>query len=58
VLTVEASADKPLFEILKENKLVKSKTEYTRLEKESAIKEIEEGVFRIGKHRFIKIKRI
>jgi hypothetical protein len=38
--------------------VVASKTEYTRLEKEGAIKEIEPGVYRIGKHRFIKIERI
>lgn len=54
--TVEAKEGTPLVEILLGKGLVSSKTEFTRLNKEGAIKEIEPGVYRIGKHRFIKIE--
>lgn len=46
----------PLVQILLEHGLVSSKTEFNRLNKEGAIKEIGDGVYRIGKHRFIKIE--
>ena len=55
VQTVSAPKDRHLVEILLEQGLVKSKTEFNRLNKEGAIKEIENGTYRIGKHRFIKI---
>lgn len=58
VLTVKISKNTPLVDILLENGLVSSKTEFNRLQKDGAIKEIDIGVFRIGKHRFIKIERI
>lgn len=54
---VEASPERLLVEILLEEGIVASKTEYTRLEKDGAIKEIEPGTYRVGKHRFIKIVR-
>ncbi len=54
---LEVTSGKPLIEILLENGLVASKTEFNRLEKDGAISELEPGVYRIGKHRFIKIKR-
>ncbi len=57
IKTVEASPEKLLVEILLEEGIVASKTEYTRLEKDGAIKEIEPGTYRVGKHRFIKIVR-
>ena len=57
VQTVSAPEDRPLGEILLEQGLVKSKTEFNRLNKEGAIKEMENGVYRIGKHRFLKILR-
>lgn len=57
VQTVTAPADKPLAEILIESGLIKSKTEFNRLEKDGAIEEKENGVYRIGKHRFLRIKR-
>ena len=57
VLTVVYPKDKSLNDILIETKLVASKTEYNRLNKEGAINEVESGVYKIGKHRFIKIIR-
>lgn len=57
VLTVKISANKKLADILLEQGLVSSKTEFNRLEKAGAIREIDVGVYRIGKHRFIKIVR-
>ncbi|MBI1974517.1 MAG: tyrosine--tRNA ligase [Candidatus Zambryskibacteria bacterium] len=54
---VQAGQNAPLAEILLEHGLVSSKTEFNRLNKEGAIKEIESGVYRIGKHRFIRIIR-
>lgn len=56
IKTVKASKETPLVEILLEHRLVSSKTEFNRLNKEGAIKEIENGVYRIGKHRFLKIE--
>ena len=55
--TVTAQADEPLVDILMKEGLVSSKTEFNRLEEAGAIKEIESGVYRIGKHRFLKIVR-
>lgn len=57
ILTVKISANAKLVDILLEQGLVSSKTEFTRLEKAGAIREIDLGVYRIGKHRFIKIIR-
>lgn len=54
--TVEVDKDTPLVEVLLKQGLVSSKSEFNRLNKEGAIKEIEKDVYRIGKHRFIKIK--
>ena len=53
---VKVKAGTPLVEILLEQGLVASKSEFNRLEKAGAIKEIENGVYRIGKHRFLKIE--
>lgn len=57
VLTVKAPKDAPLAEVLVSHGLVSSKSEFSRLEKAGAIKELEGGVYRVGKHRFIKIER-
>ena len=57
IQTVKAAKDKPLAEILIESGLVSSKTEFRRLEEAGAIEEKESGVYRIGKHRFLKILR-
>lgn len=57
IMTVKISSNTPLVEILLNNGLVSSKTEFNRLQKDGAIKEIDIGVYRIGKHRFIKIER-
>lgn len=54
--TVRVAKDTPLVETLLKQGLVSSKTEFNRLNKEGAIKEIENGVYRIGKHRFLKIE--
>ena len=54
--TVEANKDTPLVEVFLKHGIVSSKTEFNQLNKEGAIKEIENGVYRIGKHRFIKIQ--
>ncbi len=56
VRTVTARQDEPLAEIFLREGLVSSKTEFNRLNKEGAIKEIESGVYRVGKHRFLKIE--
>jgi len=55
---VKASKETPLVEIFLEHGLVSSKSEFNRLNKEGAIKEIENGVYRIGKHRFLRIEQI
>jgi tyrosyl-tRNA synthetase len=57
IKTVTAEPDEPLVDILLREGLVSSKTEFNRLNKEGAIKEIESGVYRVGKHRFLKIVR-
>jgi tyrosyl-tRNA synthetase len=57
ILTVKIKKNTPLVEILLEKGLVSSKTEFNRLQKDGAIKEIDIGVYRIGKHRFIKVER-
>ncbi|OGF86577.1 MAG: tyrosine--tRNA ligase [Candidatus Zambryskibacteria bacterium RIFCSPHIGHO2_01_FULL_44_22b] len=57
IKTVQAGLDTPLVEILLEHGLVLSKTAFNRLSKEGAVNEIENGVYRIGKHRFIRIIR-
>ncbi len=58
IKTVTVGQETPLVDILLAEGLVASKTEFTRLTKDGAINEIEPGVYRIGKHRFIKIERI
>ena len=55
---VKVKAGTPLVEILLEQGLVASKSEFNRLEKAGAIKEIENGVYRVGKHRFLRIEQI
>lgn len=55
IKTVKAPKDKPLAEILLEAGVVSSKTEFNRLNKEGAIEEIESGIYRVGKHRFLKV---
>lgn len=54
--TIKVSKDTPLVEVLLKQGLVSSKTEFNRLNKTGAIKEIESGVYRIGKHRFLRIE--
>lgn len=56
IKTVKAEKGTPLVDILLKEELVASKTEFNRLEKDGAIKEIENGVYRIGKHRFLKVE--
>ena len=56
--TVKIIADTPLVEVFLKYKLVTSKSEFNRLNKEGAIKEIEKGVYRVGKHRFLKIETL
>ncbi len=56
IKTATAQPDEPLAEILLREGLVSSKTEFNRLNKAGAIKEIENGVYRIGKHRFLRIE--
>src|SRR3989344_1104045 len=58
IKTVTAQSNEPLVEILLREGIVSSKTEFNRLNKEGAIKEIENGVYRIGKHRFLRIEQI
>lgn len=57
VPTAKAGKNTPLVEILIEHGVVKSKTEFNRLKDAGAIEEKENGVYRIGKHRFLKIER-
>jgi tyrosyl-tRNA synthetase len=54
--TTTAPKGTPLVEILLAKGLISSKTEFNRLDKAGAIEEIENGVYRIGKHRFLKIE--
>ena len=56
IKTVTAQRDEPLVEIFLREGLVSSKTDFNRLDKEGAIKEIETGVYRVGKHRFLRIE--
>lgn len=56
--TIQVNKDTPLVETLLKQGLVSSKTEFNRLNKEGAIEEIENGVYRIGKHRFLRIEII
>lgn len=56
IKTAKVKEGTPLVETLIEHGLVTSKTEFNRLSKAGAIKEIEKGVYRIGKHRFLKIE--
>ena len=58
VETVTVNKETPLVEVLLKHGLVSSKSDFHRLDKEGAIKEIENGVYRIGKHRFIRIETI
>lgn len=58
IQTVQVSKGTSLVEILLKHGLVSSKTEFNRLNKEGAIKEIENGVYRIGKHRFLRVEVI
>ncbi len=53
----KASNDESLAEIMVREGVVASESEFTRLEKAGAIEELENGVYRIGKHRFLKIER-
>lgn len=57
ILTVSINQNTALVDVLLEQGLVASKTEFNRLTRAGAIKEIDIGVYRIGKHRFIKIVR-
>ena len=56
IKTVKAGKDIPLVDTLLEHGLVTSKTEFNRLNKDGAVEEIESGVYRIGKHRFLRIE--
>jgi len=56
--TVKIDKNTPLVEVFLKHKLVASKSEFNRLNKEGAIKEIESGVYRVGKHRFLKIETL
>ena len=57
VKTVSAGRDELLVEILLREGVVSSKTEFNRLQKDGAIEEMESGIYRVGKHRFLKIVR-
>ncbi len=57
IKTAKASKDESLPEIMARESVVASKSEFARLEKAGAIEELENGVYRIGKHRFLKIER-
>ena len=57
IKTVSAGKETPLVEILMAEGLVSSKTEFNRLNKEGAIEEKENGVYRVGNHRFLRIER-
>ncbi|MBI2674033.1 MAG: tyrosine--tRNA ligase [Candidatus Zambryskibacteria bacterium] len=54
--TVKINKNTPLVEVFLKHKIVSSKTEFNRLSKAGAIKEIGNGVYRIGKRRFLKIE--
>lgn len=55
ILTVKAKEGEKLVDIFLQHGIVASKTEFNRLDKAGAIEEKEKGVYRIGKHRFLKI---
>ncbi|HRH25480.1 MAG TPA: tyrosine--tRNA ligase [Parcubacteria group bacterium] len=57
IKVAKVSKDESLVNVLVSEGLVSSKSEFTRLEKAGAIEELENGVYRIGKHRFLKIER-
>lgn len=57
IKTAKAGKDESLAEIMVREGVVASKSEFARLEKAGAIEELENGVYRIGKHRFLKIER-
>ena len=52
---VEVKKGTPLAEVLIQEGVIKSKTEFNRLDKAGAIEEMKNGVYRVGKHRFIQI---
>lgn len=56
IKTVKTGKDTPLVEVFLEHGLVSSKSEFNRLDKEGAIKEIESGVYRVGKRRFLRVE--
>jgi len=58
IKTIQVDKDTPLVNVLLKEGMISSKSEFNRLNKEGAIKEIEKGVYRIGKHRFLKIKEL
>ena len=58
IKTIQVDKDTPLVDVLLKEGMISSKSEFNRLNKEGAIKEIEKGVYRIGKHRFLKIKEL
>ncbi|MEK9171814.1 MAG: tyrosine--tRNA ligase [Patescibacteria group bacterium] len=58
IKTIKVGKDMSLAEILIQQGLVSSKTEFNRLSKAGAIEEIENGVYRIGKHRFLRIEQV
>lgn len=58
IKTIKVGKDMSLAEVLIQQGLVSSKTEFNRLSKAGAIEEIENGVYRIGKHRFLRIEQI
>lgn len=55
--SVKAKKGEPLAETLVRGGLIKSKTEFNRLMKAGAIEEKESGVYRIGKHRFVRVEK-
>lgn len=56
IKTVSAQKGTPLVDIMLKEEIVSSKTEFNRLTTDGAINEIENGVYRVGKHRFLKIE--
>ena len=58
IKTIQVDKDTPLVNVLLKEGMISSKSEFNRLNKEGAIKEIEKGVYRIGKHRFLKIEKL
>ena len=58
IKTIQVDKDTPLVDVLLKEGMISSKSEFNRLDKAGAIKEIENGVYRIGKHRFLKIEKL